>query len=296
MSTLVILNPYAGGGRARQLWRELEPVMQNTFPDMLGVVTETPNAIPDVLQQAVGRNVRTVIAVGGDGTTHAVVNQLVALAPDVAFGQIPIGTGQDLARALGIPTNPIEAVRWLATQSTHPIDLGQITLDDNPHYFLNIASAGVSGEVDRRMEHAPRYPWTFWATTVQSFLTYTPSPVQVWIDDEEWYNGRIWLAVAANGSTFGRGMKIAPDASVQDGQLDFLLVKDVSRLTAVRAFNTVYRGKHLQRPEVIFKRGQTMRLVSQDGMLPMDLDGEVAYAHTVEIRIIPQAIQMLYGG
>ena len=296
--TLVIVNPAAGGGRAGRLWNRLETLMYDTFGDLVVAITESPAEVADHVRMAQGEGWQRVIAVGGDGTSHALVNALLSLdAPDpMIFGQLPVGTGQDFARSLNIPAKPADAIRWLSTAQPHPVDVGHLRFGDKSLHFLNIASAGVSGDVDRRVGQGRRYPWTFWLASVQSLLRYKKREVRVLLDGELWYAGHTWLVVVANGAWFGRGMAIAPEARINDGLFDVVLVKDASRFTAVRAFNTVYSGKHLEREEVELRRGKTLEVeVVSGGAIPVDLDGEPAEGQHLTFSIKPGALQMLYG-
>lgn len=296
MSTLVIVNPSAGSGRAGRIWARLEPLAYQELGDLVVAITERPEQVTEQLALAQAGGITRVIAVGGDGTSHAIINALLqAPNPNMIFGQIPIGTGQDFARTLKIPAEPDDAVRWLNRATVQPIDVGQINFDTHQHYFLNIASAGVSGEVDRRVTGVRRYPWTFWLAAVRSFLTYQPPRVRVLLDGVVWYEGKVWLIAVANGAIFGRGMHIAPQAQVNDGLFDVVLVKDQSRLVAVQAFNTVYSGKHLLRDEVELRRGKVVEVESLDEIaLPLDLDGEPNSGKSLRFEIKPAALQMLY--
>jgi len=211
------------------------------------------------------------------------------------LGHLPIGAGQDFARSLKIPNKPEEAIRWLARAKPHPIDVGEFHNGHERRFFLNIASGGASGDVVQRMDDRRRYPWIFWLTTVRSFLTYQQQRVRVLLDGELWYEGAIWLVAVANGSTFGRGMVIAPNAKIDDGLFDVVLVKEASRFTAIRAFNTVYSGRHLLREEVELRQGKVIEVESlEDKPLQLELDGEPEGGSHLRFSIKPGALQMLY--
>ena len=299
--TLVIVNPAAGGGRAGRLWHRLEPLMYETFGDLVVAITERPGDVAEHIEMAHGAGWRRVIAVGGDGTSHALVNALLTLdtgTPDadpMVFGQLPVGTGLDFARSLHIPSKPADAIRWLASAKPRPVDVGHLTTAGSEIHFLNISSAGVSGDVVRRVGDGRRYPWTFWLASLQGLLRHNKREVRVLLDGKLWYEGRVWLVVVANGAWFGRGMAIAPDARIDDGLFDVVLVKDASRLTAVRAFNTVYSGKHLEREEVELRRGKQVEIEVLNGAIPIDLDGEPADGNRLTFSVKPGALHMLHA-
>ena len=185
---------------------------------------------------------------------------------------------------------------WLASAEAHPLDIGHLEYEDQACYFLNIASAGISGEVDRRVNSITRRrPWTFYLASVRSFLSYQPPSVTVRLDGEVYYNGQVWVVVVANGGYFGRGMHIAPDAKIDDGLFEVLVIKGSSRFTVLRAFNTVYSGQHLLREDVMLKRAQVVEIETQNDPLPLDLDGEHTQGRRLHFRVLPAALKILIG-
>lgn len=300
-ATLVILNPQAGSGRAERLWARVESLAYETWGNLVVAITEKPQDVTQHLDKARAAGVRRVIAVGGDGTVHNIVNALVNLMrqaphePPMVFGQLPAGTGQDLARTLHIPHKLDDAVRWLGKTQSQLLDLGAVRYDQKNCYFLNIASVGLSGYVDKQVNRIKnRRPWTYKMASMRSILNYAPQPMHIKIDEQNWYEGRVWVAVVANGRYFGKGMAIAPHAEVNDGLFDVVVVKDASRLNLLRAFNTVYSGNHLERPEVIHTRAKRVEISTPDDMLPVDLDGEYQTARDIQFEVQAGALTMLY--
>jgi diacylglycerol kinase (ATP) len=173
----------------------------------------------------------------------------------------------------------MQAVDYLAAASPVATDIGvvQYTGVDGStqrRYFLNIGSAGLSADVVRRVNASrKRRPWTFLQASLSAIAAYHVRDMRVTLDGELLYEGRLLLAVAANGTTFGHGMKVAPHASAQDGQLDVLMMTDCGRLNAMRVLNMVYSGAHLAHPAIRTARGRELRITSQ---IPLDLelDGE----------------------
>ncbi|MBC8097968.1 MAG: diacylglycerol kinase family lipid kinase [Armatimonadetes bacterium] len=300
--TLIILNPHAGGGRAGKLWTQIEPLLWNKLGELAVAVTQRPEDVAHHLDKAYASGLNRVISIGGDGTNHALVNALAQLSaqhPDgapVIYGMLPVGTGRDWARSAGIPLDDIAAAAdWVANAKPHPTDIGLLTLNDGAHreHFLNIASAGLGGEVDRRVNnHAKRRPWTFLAATIATILQYTPQPVQVWLDDVLWYDGRALLLAVANGTTFGHGMRIAPGAQSDDGVFDVVLVKDATKFETLSTLRRVYDGSHLTHPAVQFGTAQQVR-ISSPQPLSLDLDGEYASAHQVTLQVRPGLLHLL---
>ncbi len=303
MKTVFVLNPHAGSGTARRVWSEIEPLIETRIEDYSVVVTETIEEISPRLGEAVAAGVQRVIAVGGDGTNHAVINEVIKLneagtTPPLVYGNVPIGTGRDWARGLGVPIDSIPAIaEWIVNAAPSPIDLGILTYEDEgkSEYFLNIASGGLGGDVAYRVEGHVKRSWTFLASTVESILRYSPQHVSVSLDGVDWFSGKVYLVVVANGTTFGRGMMIAPNALVDDGLFDVVLAKDVSRLALLSTLRLVYTGDHLSHPAVMQGRARRIGLRIEPSAPPikLELDGEYREGRTLTFEVRPNMLQLL---
>jgi YegS/Rv2252/BmrU family lipid kinase len=298
--TLIILNPHAGSGRAGKLWTEVEPLLWELLGELVVAITQHPEEVALHLDKAYASGLMRVISIGGDGTNHALVNALADLnarnpdGPPMIYGNLPIGSGRDWARHQQIPMDIRQAARWIAEAKPQPTDIGLLSFNQKREYFLNIASVGLSGEVDRRVNsRSVRRPWTFLQATISSILQHQPQPMQVTVDGEEWYEGAAYLVAVANGSTFGHGMKIAPHAQTDDGLFEVVLVKGVSRPRILSALYRVYDGSHLTHPAVIYRRAKDVRIVGQKAPVSLDLDGEHASGSEMHFSIRPGLLHLL---
>lgn len=299
--TLIILNPHAGSGRAGRLWREVEPLLWQNLGELVIAVTERPDDVAQHLDKAQAVGVNRVISIGGDGTNHALINALAELnerspqAEPMIYGNLPIGTGRDWARGQGIPFDNLKAAaQWIAHAQPQPTDIGKLSHENGREYFLNIASAGLGGEVAQRINRqTERRPWSFMTTTITTMLSHTPQEMQITLDGEPWYEGRAYSLAVANGTTFGHGMKIAPNATTNDGMFDVVLVKGVSRLTILAAFQRVYSGTHLTHPAVKSGRAAEVRIHSPQGAIGLELDGEPASARDITFSVQPGLLKIL---
>jgi diacylglycerol kinase (ATP) len=297
---LIILNPHAGSGRAGRLWTELEPLLWQTLGELVVAITQRTEEVAQHLDKAYASGLTRVISIGGDGTNHALVNALADLNernPDstqMVYGNLPIGSGRDWARFKGIPFDIKKAAHWIANAKPQATDIGLLNFDGQREHFLNIASAGLSGEVDRRVNSIKtRHPWTFLQATVASIMTHEPQPMQVTLDGVDWYDGPAYLVAVANGTTFGHGMKIAPNAQTDDGLFDVILVKGASRATILSALLSVYRGGHLTHRCVQVGKAKEVRIQGEEGAVALDLDGEHATGRDLTFKLQPGLLQML---
>ena len=302
MRTLIIINPHSAGGRSQRIFKKIERRLFDAFGEIMIAVTQRPQELAAHLDTAAKANVSRLITIGGDGTNHAVLNALAERSDlKVAFGSIPLGTGRDWSRSLGVPEDPHEAVDWLAHARPVPCDLGKVEYlnmqtggKPSTHLFLNIASAGVSGEVDHRVNRARRRSsLTFLRATIATLMKYRPQRVSVLCDGKEFYSGSCYLVAVANGQYFGRGMWIAPKALINDGMFDVVMVEGMPRLRILLALKAVYRGTHLEREDVKHTRAASVRIRSEDGPLKLDFDGEEAVGQDLRFTVMPGAVSIL---
>ena len=302
MRTLIIINPHSAGGRAQRIFKKIEGRLFDAFGELLIAVTQRPQEVAGHLDTAVKANVSRLITIGGDGTNHVVLNALAERSDlKVAFGSIPLGTGHDWSRSLGVPEDPYEAVDWLAHARPVLCDLGKVEYlnmqtggKPSRRIFLNIASAGVSGEVDHRVNRARRRSsLTFLRATIATLMKYRPQRISILCDDKEFYSGSCYLVAVANGQYFGRGMWIAPKALINDGMFDVVAVEGMSRLRILFAFKSVYSGTHLEREDVKHTRAASVLVCSEDGPLKLDFDGEEALGQELRFTVMPEAVNVL---
>lgn len=240
---------------------------------------------------------RTVLAVGGDGTLHEVVNALVrdqSVRDDVTVGMVPAGTGMDFVRNARMVRGVSAAVDRIVRGQERLFDVGILTL---PFYrvFVNFAEVGLGAAVvAREAAFSSRWPGraSFFLAGIAAAAKDHPIAGKVIVDDKTVYQGRMVSLVVANGAYFGGGMKIAPPARVDDGRLDVVLLGDLSRVDLVSQMWKLYPGIHLRNPQVLWMRAAT---VSFEPETPgqLDLDGELYPGGTSRFSIQPRALRML---
>jgi diacylglycerol kinase (ATP) len=308
MRVSVVVNPRAGAGdAARQL-----PGLRRSL-DELGIAyeileTEGRGHATILARTAMAEGATLLGVVGGDGTLNEVSQAYVGAdggphsGPPIAL--IPCGTGGDFPRSCnhaqhGLPA----AVARLARGRQTPLDLGILTLHDKGgrplhRAFLNVASVGISGEVDERVERGPKWlggKAAFLLGTVSAALAYRNVALEIDIDGAPWHRGPIVIAAIANGQFLGGGMQIAPGASFSDGLFDVVCVGDLSRSKFLTLFPHVYNGTHLGLDAVRTLRGRnvTVRTLAEGKPVLVDVDGETPGYLPLSARIFPGALQLI---
>lgn len=295
---LVIVNPVAGGGRAM---RVLDTALQGFREAGVAfevVTTQHTGHATEIAAQATGA-LRGVIAVGGDGTLNEVVNGVCKDGRcTVPVGFLPAGRGIDFARTVGIPTDILEAARRLVRPRCMALDLGLIAYQGDAgrkyRYFVNVAGCGFDAAVAAR---ASRYG-TGWGGTLPylsglavTILTYE-NVTMSWKVDGESGSARLNTLVIANGQYYGGGMRIAPNASMEDGKLDFILIGDFGKLEFLINVPKVYEGTHLSLDLVTEKRGEHIEVESERPVM-VHADGEVLGTLPIEAHVVPAALTLL---
>jgi diacylglycerol kinase (ATP) len=287
---LLVINPTAGSGRAGRVWNRLKDQAGDRAELLLAPDSETARA---GIARAVEAGTRRVIGFGGDGTANLVISSLLAEGRgDVEFAVVPAGTASDFARDAGLSRDPAKALE-LSLTSTEIRTLDAVALrfaSGKTRYSLNVASAGVSGKVDEAHRDQSS---GYLAATVKTLLAYEPKSCRIEVDGQPFYDGKFFLLAMANARYFGKGMKVAPNAKLDDGQIDVVLI-DVLPL-----WHLPYRlpqflfGWHLGSSAVRATRARRLELYPGPDFPPYDLDGEAVPSENVTVEILPGALRLV---
>lgn len=286
-----IVNPAAGHGRGARVARTLARTFEAAGTILEIAVTPAPGEAARLAAAAVDEGHTTIIAVGGDGTANEVANGMIGSGAALAL--YPIGKGNDLARSLGYPRGRrLKRVpAWLAADARRrTIDVGEI----NGRLFLNATGVGIDGHVAERIRASERVVGQRLAYLVGSLVsiaTYRPQPMEVRIDDETSI-GRFLTVISSNGTYFGGGMKPAPRAQLDDGELDVTVGGDLSRAASILALLRLYFGRHENGTTIVTRRARSVE-IDLERELPIQLDGEVMHAEHVSVRVRPRALDVL---
>ena len=299
----LIFNPIADLGRAWRLAADLRPIVEDFGgADWSGTVY--PTHATELARQAGEQGYDMVIAMGGDGTVHEIVNGLmqVPVRKRPSLGIVPLGSGNDFAHALGVSSNPPQALRQAFENQPQPIDLGLLK-DDHGHteYFDNTLGIGFDAVVtirSRKITFIHGFAMYFLAVLQTIILNFNPMQLHVQTDSETWDLSTLMLTLC-NGPREGGGFFVAPEARFDDGLLHYATVRSVSRLMMFRLIPEVMKGTHGRFKQVRMGTCRKLSLTS-DRPLYIHADGEIfsgfgSSLRGLSIEILPEAMQVVRG-
>ena len=291
---LIIVNPQAKHGEADKLTPVIEKLLTSIPHDT--VETTSPGHAVELASAATGYDV--VVAVGGDGTVHEVLNGLMRIPADTrpALAVLPTGSGNDTCRTLGIPFDLADAAVLLATGERRRYDVGEC----NGIYFNNSFAAGLDAKVTAK---AVEYKVTKRRSGLWLYLTallhvlfkdLDAFDVTLSFDGAPPQPTRTLIIAMTNGATYGGGFRITPDADPRDALFDVCMIDPLSLGQALWRLPFVIAGRHTKMPVVHMSR-HTSAAISSEVPLPAQLDGEVLLEKRYEISILPAAIECIAG-
>jgi len=301
MKTKLITNPNADTGRAWRLAADLRPIVEEFGgADWAGTVYPTHAA--ELAQQAAEDGYDLVIAAGGDGTVHEVINGLMRVPQErrPRFGVVPMGSGNDFAHGVGVQVNPAQALRQIFTGTPKPIDIG--ILQDNrgrKEYWDNTIGIGFDATVtirSRSFTYLQGFLIYFLAVLQTVILNHEAPRLKVTSDQESWEEDTLML-VLCNGGREGGGFQISPQAQPDDGIYNYTSVRRVSQLMMLRLLPEFMRGTHGRFPQV--RMGTFRRIeIEADRPLLIHVDGEIFAGFGVDVRrlsaeILPGALEVM---
>jgi diacylglycerol kinase (ATP) len=282
-----LVNPTAGGSGGRRAL----PAIRALLPRGARLVVSRDGAhLSAEAQRAVDEGVERLVVAGGDGTFHLVLPALIGAA--TCLGLVPVGRGNDLAASLGVPADVTAAVELALTARERLLDVGRA----GSHRFAFYGGAGFDSAVSATADgHSRRLPSsiTYVLATVRTLLRFRPPTARLEWEDGR-FEGEVMFATACNGPMFGGGMLIAPEALMDDGRLDLVIVRRVSKLALLRVFPRVFRGTHVDHPAISIHRTRWVRMRFTPGAL-LGCDGEVLGplpVEGIEIDLIPRALRV----
>lgn len=309
MRPLVIVNPRSAGGATGRTFRAMQITIERALGPVEVVMTERPRHATDLAREGALAGHPLVVAVGGDGTFHEVVNGLMQAraagygtkADEVRIGLIGQGTGGDFRKTLGLEHRLDRYLAALASGRERPIDVGRFSGGGvTNHYFANILSVGMGGLVDRYVAHASRLlggKVAYFNASLRALTSVRLGHVRCTVTHDgetQTHRFRSFVVGICNGRYFGAGMQLAPMAEVDDGVFELVAIGATSKLGIMTLSRSIYAGEHLRQPGALHLRGQkfTLDIENEDARSTflVDADGEGLGPPPLEIEVVPKAL------
>ncbi len=283
----LIVNPHAGAGRAGRALGEVRAALDGLELEHAVERTQSIEHARELAVAAASAG-QMAVAFGGDGLVGAVAGALKHSSG--VLGVLPGGRGNDFARVLGIPLEPVAACQVLATGTVRALDLGQV----GERTFIGIASCGFDSDANRiaNQTRLVRGNLVYAYGALRALLGWRPARFEVKVDGAETRTVRGYTIAAANSKAYGGGMMLAPDASLEDGLLDVVIIGEISKLRFLRGLPTVFTGEHVHEPNFEMVRGREVE-ISADRPFTMYADGDPIGQLPVRVRALGAAVQVM---
>jgi len=294
-SVTVFVNSVAGGGRSRSCLSPIQKLFESFHVDAQFVMTNCAAELEASAQDAISHGQRTLFAMGGDGTFQALAN--ATFGAHVVLGVLPVGGGNDFAAALGLPGDPVRAE---AVLRGHPrfVDLARVrTAESRMRLYAGGGGIGLDAQAARYASGA--YSWLpgrlrYIASALRALVGFAAIPVRVDFPDSDipsWEANALLLA-ALNSPSYGAGVRLAPEATVDDGCLHVVLIEDIGALGIMRPLPRLMGSGELRTSRVKRWQVKKVRLTTHQPTA-FHGDGEIIGSTPVEIEVVPRAIQIL---
>jgi diacylglycerol kinase (ATP) len=305
---LIIVNPKSAGGSTEMRWAKIASDLATHFGAFNVEFTRYASHASEIAETAAKAGRTFIIACGGDGTINEVANGILNSNCEAELGVLPSGTGGDFRRTLGLSSNASECARDLRDGETKTIDVGKVTFQSHDdvttiRFFVNVSSFGLSAAIGERVKEKNRFQWLpfntlrgkakFAYSTVQTVLDLEPTIVWVKLDDKKKTQLQTLNFCVANSRYFGGGMKIAPDAKIDDGFFDVISIGDIKTAKVLLNAYKLYGGSHLDLDEVNATLAKRVEVSSANGEeIHIETDGELPGKLPAVFEIVPLALKV----
>ncbi len=294
MKVTILLNPASGRHKGRRRFRRALEVLRRAGVEPKIWESQSSQHLIGLARQAAEERPDVVVSAGGDGTHHYVLNGLCG--SEIPLGILSLGSGNDLAKGLGIPVEPREAAAVLVNGGTRWIDVARAHRAGNNGFIVYACIAGVgfdsvvtrfANERVRWVHGSPAYAWAI----LRCLKFYRPHALEIRSDEQD-FSGEVIFATIGNNVSYGGGVKMAPRARLDDGLLDICIVPAMSKLELLRWVPAAYRGEHLAHPRMIYFQARKVTLQSAS-RLELFGDGEFMQELPATIEAVPGALSVM---
>jgi diacylglycerol kinase (ATP) len=282
---------------------EIESIFSKDY-EVRFKVTNKFSGAKDSVKLAIAEKTDTIIICGGDGSINETVNQLLASdnTRHIKCGVLPMGTGNDFAKSLGVKNDLIELKTHIEQKKVIDVSVFKMFFLDQKHnassrFFVNIADIGIGGFAAENVNSSSKVfgaTITYFYAIISSFLKLKKQPVLLTSDSIEW-EGQVMSLCLANGKYFASGMCIAPDANICDQQLQLIILGNVSIWDYLKNINKVKKGQKIEHKEVLYTAVNGCKIISKGMPCPIDMDGEFIGYTPLEVELSERKVSF-YGG
>jgi YegS/Rv2252/BmrU family lipid kinase len=299
---LIIVNPKSGRGISKQKWASLAATIGENFGPFQCRFTEQGGDASRIAYEEASAGRKLIIAMGGDGTISEVANGILRSEKEAELGILPAGTGSDFRKTLKIPSTLRDAARMLKRAASKTMDAGKLQYCNlqgarEERFFINTASFGMSGNVATRANQSSKILGggiTYAAATLRSLANLTHPEVRLQVDGRQPYRLKVLTVCVANGPSFGGGMRIAPDAKLNDGYFDVTIIGDLKTSEILLNSYRLYSGALKGINKVALMRAQklTAEPIQERSSILLEVDGETPGRLPATFEILPGALQI----
>jgi diacylglycerol kinase (ATP) len=293
LKTLVIWNPNSGRAKSAADIRKLLEEQDSTDVREPSTTVE----VTQFVRQAAEDGCELVVAAGGDGTVNAVANAIVASGGDLTMAVLPIGTANDFAYTLGIPDELTQAYELLATGEVRSIDLVDLETVEGTHCFINVATGGNSDRVTENLTDELKQTWgalCYLRGAIGVLADLTSFQATVSFDDQADIELNLWNVIVANGRTNAGRLLLAPLASIEDGLMDIVLIRDGTVLDLASLAGQFLMNDYLRSEQVVFRQARSFAIRTNPPMF-FSVDGEPLAKQPLLFRARPRALKVIVG-
>ncbi|MBT8221292.1 MAG: diacylglycerol kinase family lipid kinase [Bacteroidia bacterium] len=289
---LLITNPASGKRKGVDILRQVQPILRSVDIELESIMTSHTRHAEDIIREVDLTKFKAICVVGGDGTYHEVINGLLTRKDgiELPLGFIPAGTGNSLLKSLALDT--VEAAtKNILKGNIQTCDIAEIDTQTGKVYSFNVIGWGIPTDVNTMAE---QFRWAktqrYNLAAIMAIFRNRSRIAHVEMDDQI-VHGDISFIVACNTAYAGNGMQLAPDAQIDDGLLDLLVIKKVSRFKLFRLFTKIFSGTHLPNNDIQYFRVKHFK-VQSDADIPLIIDGETLGSAPFSVKVLPNRIKI----
>ncbi|MFC0557678.1 diacylglycerol/lipid kinase family protein [Halalkalibacter alkalisediminis] len=287
-----IVNKTSGNGRSIKIWNEIEGILKEKKVTYMVLLSSNKIEVLEYISTIKSRNSRVdgVVALGGDGTIHEIINQLIGTV--YPFTVIPTGSGNDFARARGITKDYEQEIDRILKKGQQTIDLLKI----GDRHCMTVVGIGFDGKVAKEANEMKLKKWfgglAYFFIIFKVLISYKPTYTKLLLNGEERIFERVWLIAIANHPYYGGGMKICPDATSNDGKLDICIIHSLPKWRLLFILAAVFKGKHVTMTGVEYVQVESIEVESNEPLY-VTADGEIMGQTPTTVTVTKDAFHVI---